>query len=56
MAVTVPINADLRALWDERYGSYEPVRLRQARYLGDYLIAAGLTVCGLAMGAASLTI
>ena len=54
--MTVPINADLRALWDERYGNDTPLRGRANRYLGDYFIAAGLTMCGLAMSAASLTI
>ena len=54
--MTVPVNADLRLLWDERYGSDAPVRLRQPSHVGDYMIALGLMVAGLSLAAGSLTI
>jgi hypothetical protein len=56
MALAMPLNADLRALWDERYGDDRPVARPEPSSAYDYLIAFGLTVSGLAMGAASLTI
>ena len=50
----MPMNADLRALWDERYVAEEAARYRPPSAIYDYVIAAGLIVSGLSLAIGSI--
>ena len=52
----MPVHADLRLLWEERYGSNAMALRRHPGHIGDYMIAFGLMASGLALAAGSLTI